>query len=522
MTQNTIKIQDSFKIAVRLPVTIFILCCYCMAIAFAAPEQDLNRAVEGVAGEIFEKLPKDSSSDSSKSSPIDRGKLERDEAGVALIPLNVAEPNLKTVGRVLTSLLASQLKEKVGDTFIGPEHLDWRQYPTDGSLLTPEQVKQYGKSLACQWLITGQITGLDLVVNLNLFLWEVKTGYLRYVTKRQLSPAAALAGLYTTVQATHLPWSRNGQPYFLKWQSTPDIDYFALAIEVSDPDGDGFNEVLIADEKRVKVLKWSGVDFWKHLDLLETQYGTDETPVLARHRRVMLAADRNEDDRDEVYIGIPPDLTRRLEWRENGEATTFAEDSVLLAQVREDPGTGSEGRLIFGETDANQLTYRGQATSCWVWRMGKIHLKHPCPLPVDYHSIATRVIPIDRFTSEVAIIDLEGHLQIYHIDNNTTRLLWQTPPIFGEGIAVGDLNGDGTPEIVGTVKDLPSPLELSDQFIILEQKGELYVEGWRSPLLDGQIIDMKIADADNDDLSELIVCLRNQKGSQIQFYTANR
>ena len=75
MTQNTIKIQDSFKIAVRLPVTIFILCCYCMAIAFATPERNLNRAVEGVAGEIFEKLPKDSSSDSSESSPIDRGKL---------------------------------------------------------------------------------------------------------------------------------------------------------------------------------------------------------------------------------------------------------------------------------------------------------------------------------------------------------------------------------------------------------------------------------------------------------------
>ena len=42
--------------------------------------------------------------------------------------------------------------------------------------------------------------------------------------------------------------------------------------------------------------------------------------------------------------------------------------------------------------------------------------------------------------------------------------------------------------------------------------------GWRSPLLNGQIVDMKIADADNDDLPELIICLRNQKGSQIQFY----
>ena len=365
-------------------------------------------------------------------------------------------------------------------------------------------MKQYGKSLACRWLITGHITKLDLVVNLNLFLWDVKTGYLRYVANRQLSPVAALAGLYTTAP------DANFQPYFLKWQSLPEVDHFALAIEISDPDGDGFNEVLVADEKHVKILKWSGVDLWKHPDLSDAQYGTDETPVLARPRRIMLAADRNENDRDEIYIGIPPNLTQRVEWG-RGQGDNDFRRRLGMSRPRWRAAN-------LWETDANQLTYRGQLTSCWVWRMGKIHLKHPCPLPVDYHSIATHVGAIDRSKSEVAVVDLEGHLQIYHIDNNTTQLSWQTPPIFGEGVTIGDLNGDGTPEIVGTVKNLPSALEFSDQFIILEQKGDLYVEGWRSSLLDGRIVDMKIADADNDDLPELIVCLRNQKGSQIQFY----
>ena len=491
MTQNTTKTQDSFNIKICRSLTIFIFFGYCITVAFAAPERDLNLAIEGVAGEVIEKLPKDSG-----------------EVGIALIPLNTTEPGLKTVSRVLTSLLASQLAGVLGEALISSERLDWRQYPTDGSLLTPEQVKQYGKSLGCRWLITGRITKLDLVVNLNLFLWDVKTGYLRYVANRQLSPVAALMGLYTTAPDVSF------QPYFLKWQSLPEVDYFALAIEISDPDGDGFNEVLVADEKHVKVLKWSRIDLWEHPDLSDAQYGVAETPVLARSRRVMLAADRDGNDRDEIYISIPPNLTQRIEWGEANEVTTFAEDSVCLAQ-------GGE-RLIFGETDPDQLTYRGQLTSCWVWRMGKIHLKHPCPLPVDYHSIATHVVAIDRSTSEVAVVDLEGHLQIYRIDNNTTQLSWQTPPIFGEGIAIGDMNGDGTPEIVGTVKNLPSTLEFSDQFIILEQKGDLYVEAWRSPLLEGQITDMKIADADNDDLPELVVCLRNQKGSQIQFYAVTK
>ena len=491
MTRNTTKCQSALKIKICLPLTVFILFCYRPTIALAAPERDLNLAIAGIAGEVIAELPKDS-----------------DEAGIALIPLNTTEPDLKTVTRVLTSLLAAQLTEAIGEALIGSERLDWRQYPTDGSLLTPEQVKQYGKSLACRWLITGHITKLDLVVNLNLFLWDVKTGYLRYVANRQLSPIAALAGLYATAPDASL------QPYFLKWQSLPDMDYFALAIEVADPDGDGFSEVLVADEKGVKILKWGGVDLWKHPDLSEARYGTHETPVLARPRRIMLAADRDGNDRDEIYIGIPPNLTQRIEWGAAPEVTIFAEDSVCLAQ-------GGE-RLIFGQTDANQLTYRGQSTSCWVWRMGKIHLKHPCPLPVNYHSIATHVMAIDRSKSEVAVVDLEGHLQIYHIDNNTTQLSWQTPPIFGEGVTIGDLNGDSTPEIVGTVKNLPSTLEFSDQFIILEQKGDLYVEGWRSPLLDGRIVDMKIADADNDDLPELIICLRSQEGSQIQFYAVTK
>ena len=43
------------------------------------------------------------------------------------------------------------------------------------------------------------------------------------------------------------------------------MDYFALAIEVADADGDGFNELVVADEKRVKVLKWSGCQFLETL-----------------------------------------------------------------------------------------------------------------------------------------------------------------------------------------------------------------------------------------------------------------
>ncbi len=409
-------------------------------IAFAVPDSDLNRAVDGIAGELFAQLPEDFGEDR-----------------VALIPLNAVETRLKAICHVLTSLLASRLGSNTGNHFIGMDRSDWHRFSTYGGLLTPKQAKRYGESLACRWLITGHVADLAPFMNVNLFLWDAETGNPRYVADYQLSPSAVLAAVYTTTPAAKL------QPYYLKWRSLPDMDYFALAIEVADADGDGFNELVVADEKRVKVLKWSGFNFWKHFDLPEIQYGDAETPILERTRRRILPADRDGDDLDEIYISVPPDQTWQVEWGSDKQTTIVEQQPMFLVQGRE--------WLIVGKTTADQLTYRGRSTNCWVWRAGKIHLKHPCRLPVDYHSIATRMAEIHQSTSEIAIVDLDGHLQVYHIDKSTPRLVWQTPPIFGEGLAVGDLNGDGVPEIVGAVKDLPETIEFSDQFIILERKG---------------------------------------------------
>ena len=120
------------------------------------------------------------------------------------------------------------------------------------------------------------------------------------------------------------------------------------------------------------------------------------------------------------------------------------------------------------------------------------------------------------------MIDSDGHLRAYHIDPKTARLLWQTPPLFGEGIAIGDLDGDAIFEIATSLSapvELPSG-ELRDQFVVLENRHGVYTIVWKSPLLDGKIVDLKIDDADNDDRNEVILCLRNRSGTQIRLYVA--
>ena len=56
-------------------------------------------------------------------------------------------------------------------------------------------------------------------------------------------------------------------------------------------------------------------------------------------------------------------------------------------------------------------------------------------------------------------------------------------------------------------------LEPYDQFVVLEKRDGLYAIAWKSSLLDGKIVDLKIGDSDNDDRDELILCLRNRSGS---------
>ena len=342
---------------IGFPFFVVLVLCHFMRMAFALPENDPNLAMNSLADGMVAQIPKDSRNDR-----------------IALIPLSAAAQKLNAIGQVLTSMLASQLTIRAGDNFIGLDRPDWDRFPTDGGLLSTKRVKQYGKFLRCRWLITGQVSDFVRVMNVNLFLWDAHTGYLRHWEDCQLSHSAALTSLYSTMPPVKL------EPYYRKWNGLPDADYFALAIEVADVDGDGFNELIVADQKRVKALRWEGFNYRKQPHLPEIQYREDETPIRGRDRRTMLGANRDGSDRDEIYIGSPPNQTWRVEWKENLQAEITNTDDLgapgmFLAQ--------GENRLIVGRTAADGLTYQGRSTVCLEWQGDRIRLKHPCPLDVD-------------------------------------------------------------------------------------------------------------------------------------------
>lgn len=438
--------------------------------------------------------------------------LSQDDTPVGLIPLTSNEDSLDVVCDILTRMLAARLVVDAKDRFIGLSGIDWRNFATDNGLLSISQAKKYGKSLPCKQLITGRISRTQPYQSVHgtLFLWDTTTGYLNYFVEFKSVFSLSSSPSSTSTAQT------NNSSFYLKWKGLPQRNMKILALDVADTDGDGYNELILAEANRVKILEWNGAGFEKRSASPDIQYRDDESPITDRERRTLLSTNQAAHDRDELYIGSPPDTTWRVAWTGDDMAVVSEHSPMLVAH--------GANFFLAAKTDKHNANYEGKSTVFFVRDVKGNQGTQPSALRVNYHSVASRILDADSSnrSGEIVMIDSDGHLRAYRIDPRSARLLWQTPPLFGEGIAVGDLNGDATVEIAATLATDPEGANgvLRDRFVILEERDGLYTIVWMGPSFEGKIVDLKIDDADNDDKHELVICLRNLSGSQIRLYAA--
>ena len=100
---------------------------------------------------------------------------------------------------------------------------------------------------------------------------------------------------------------------------------------MADVGSDGFNELIVAEGRRTKALRWNGFGFGDHPDLTEIQYRGDDAPISDRERRTMLATAQDESDRDAIYISSPPNLAWRLEWKVNDQTSVSRHAPMFVA-----------------------------------------------------------------------------------------------------------------------------------------------------------------------------------------------
>jgi len=437
---------------------------------------------------------------------------------IGVVPLQSSKQELALVCRVFSDLIKSQLASACNLKLVASENLADFKAPFDNGVTSERQAKRVGKLLGCKAFITGQVEDVGASLNINLFVWNATTGNIAYVASTLLRKDESLTALVLPYTGGRL------EAYSLKWRC--DIGNRNVhAIAVGDLNGDGQNELILATDGKLKVLAWEGIKFWdtslKDFIYLEKPY---LLKAVQRNIRTLHMADLNDNDRDEVYISVPigkTGKTYRVEWQKNSPEPAEFRDYMLLSLSSSGISERSgEAKLLFSRFLELRGCFSGEQTTFLSVQKGEINPQKGQRIASDYNSIEIRSTDDDN-EPEFVVVDHLGHVKIF----NQSNLIWQSNPIFGVGLAITDLDGNGRNEIVCSSATYESPARgeasFQDNIFILEWDGDIYSKKWKSRTFDGSITDFTIADVDNDGILELVVCVRKPLGSEIRLYTAN-
>jgi len=476
-----------------------------------------------------------------------RLKFVQPDEPIGVIPLQSSEQELSPVCRIFFSLIKSQLESVYNLKLAQPENLADLKAHFYYGVTSGQQAKRVGKLLNCKTFITGQVEDIGASLNVNLFVWNATTGNISYVADIQLRKDAALTALLLPHTGAKL------ELYSLKWRG--DIwDSNVHAIAVGDVNGDGRNELVLATDDKLKVLAWKGIRFWdtslKDFVYLQKPH---QLKSVQRRIRTLHVADLNKNDRDEIYISIPIGKTYKVEWQDN---SPIKPADLRLAAMKPDALRLTAEGVEFSEyiflnlsssaiTGSTFLEYRGcfsgEQTTLLSIQNGEISSPQIHRIASDYNSLRISSTDGDD-KQEFIVVDHLGHLKIF----NQVNLIYQSNPIFGVGLEIIDLDGNGINEIIcssgiheSSVHGVNRPFQ--DNIFVLEWDGDTYSKKWKSETFDGSITDFTAADVDNDGILELVVCVRKRmpqadrrrvsspqadrrralSGSEIRIYTAN-
>jgi hypothetical protein len=375
---------------------------------------------------------------------------------------------------------------------------------SEKGLLKSEDVSKFGTLLGSDFIITGHISDLVTIININVFLWDANNGNLLSTKSVQIRKTSAI----TAMIANNTKPDSN-EPYSIKWQSKP-APYLILGITVCDFDRDGINDLLAVTDSEFKVMSWDGFCF---VDRASVQY-VNVTQLKRNQWNIRTIFELNEDSKNEVYISIPDVETSIWKWDKDAPIKVGSIDSTLLL-VQKDSilVPPSNGRTeVFGALKSGRNYFVGPKT----YQVSKTdNSRFEKMIPKDFYSIMLGdVNGIEG--KEWLIIDVDNNMNIYSDDMS---LIWKSAMKFGSGIIIADLDNNGKNEIIGTSA---MPQNKKDSLIILEWDGNTYIKNWESQPIDGNITAMCIGDPNNDGVDELVTVVYKRNVSEISLYSANQ
>ncbi|MEJ5377046.1 MAG: FG-GAP-like repeat-containing protein [bacterium] len=329
---------------------------------------------------------------------------------------------------------------------------------------------------------------------------------------------------------------------------TPELNLSDIqSLDVGDLDGDGANEVAIADEEKLHIYKDIFGDPSKKVVL---------TPV-PRHAKILSidVADVNRNGTAEIYVTAIVEKGETIasaivEYRD-GKYQVIAKDVPYFFRVLR---STQEGQILFGQEKRQRFMADRARDSMFNpflspvrlrWEGGKLVAGEELTLKDPVCILGLTAVDVDRDgTDEYLGFDQRDYLKLY---NAKGGIVWVSSDPYGRTanfflkdfkqefpstvdapdprvwlpprIVTVDLDGDGIEEVVVCHNYEPLKLLANSRFFTksavfsLSWDGVDFMENWRTREMKGYVADYQVKDVDGDGKPELLVGLVYKRGT---------
>lgn len=421
--------------------------------------------------------------------------ITENQAKIALLPFSMDKSEQWSLGRAIFERLRTELSGTNGISVIDREPsirtMVELKIILEKGLLKPEDAINFAKQTEANFLITGHITDLGTMINLNVFVWNTKDGNLLPTKNVQIRKTAEIISLMSLNTKPE-----NIESYSIKWQSKI-LPYHILGLMVNDFNNDKINELAFVVEGELKLAIWDGFCFVE-----KSSVPYVDTAKIKRNQSDLRIINKDY-EQGSIYISTPNIEASIWKWEKEDPIRSGELPFLLLS--------AQKGFMLIGTLKDNRNYFYGQKTYL-MQTADRVRIEKP--IPKDFYSIAVGDVNSDG-KIEWVIVDKDNIMRIYSDDMN---LVWQSQTLFGMGLAIADLDNNGKSEIIGTSA---SPQGKKDSLIIIEWDGASFVKKWESQPINGSISAICVGDPNMDGIDELVIAVWTQEGTEIDFYTAN-
>jgi TolB-like protein len=416
-----------------------------------------------------------------------------------------------------------------------------------GTPLNKEKALNIGQDLGTDYVILGSITVFGESVSLDAKILDVAKGeelisaFKQTKGMEEVIPAvnAFAEDINAKIMGRYVPPSYAARPEepeagagallragipsgSRKVTHTQRFDMEIISLDVADLDGDGQNELVIAEEHKLHVYKWQENRFVK---MTEAKEGWAPSYVWVD------AADLDGDKKAEIYVSNLSEATVSslvLQWQ-GKSLSKVSEGAPWFLRVTDIPG---QGERLIGQRRMTNGSFKGDVH---LMEIDNSEVSSKDPLPLPRHSNVFNFAYL-RLKDGDTVTVLQDRYEKIRVFNRTGEQIWRSNEHYGGSLVSLPTGSSGGMSRSYRNYPLPSPIFLADvdedgqeelvicqnhsrtarltenfrefdsgKVLFMEWDGVGLTTEWTSQKVQGAVAGYVIDDVDHDGMPELLV-----------------